>query len=240
MDFMLMEPIQPLPGDTAVAGLIGSNILRAYDVEFDFGNRRVNLLSQNHCEGKVIYWPSTRIAVIPIQITETGHVLVPVELDGQRLTALLDTGSNVSALNMEKAQATFGLVPGSAETPSAGELRNGELKVYSHRFHSLSLDGVTVLNPEMTIVPDLLRTKLHDPRDTLEGDTRIGKSNLETGMNDIILGTDILHHLHLYIAYHERKLYISAAQTPSTSLPPTAAVMNVVAALKERPSHSWR
>src|SRR4051794_37066953 len=41
MDFMLMEPMRPLPSGADLAGLVGSNILRAYDVEFDFGNRKV-------------------------------------------------------------------------------------------------------------------------------------------------------------------------------------------------------
>lgn len=219
MDFMLMEPLRPLPNGSELAGLIGGNILRAYDVEFDFGNRKVNLLSQDHCEGRVIYWPSDRIAVVPMQINTAGHIIVPVDLDGHRLTALLDTGSNVSVLNMERAEATFGLKPGSADTPAVGELSNAAgVKLYSHRFGSLSLDGIAVSNPNMTIVPDLLRGKLHNPRDSLEGDTRIGNPNDEIGMSDVILGTDILHHLHLYIAYRERKLYISSAQSGASSV----------------------
>ena len=224
MDFMLMEPMRALPSGAELAGLVGSNILRAYDVEFDFGNRKVNLLSQDHCEGRVIYWPSDRIAVIPMDINSSGHIIVPVELDGHRLRALLDTGSNVSVLNLETAEATFGLKPGTPDTPAVGDLGNAKgVKLYSHRFGSLSLEGVSVSNPDMTIVPDLLRGKLHNPRDSLEGDTRIGDPNTEIGMSDVILGTDILHHLHVYIAYRERKLYISAAQTSSSASASAAA-----------------
>ena len=99
------------------------------------------------------------------------------------------------------------------------------MQIYAHRFKSLSLEGITVINPDMTVIPDLLRTKLRKPQQSLEGDTRIPNPNNETGMSDVILGTDILHHLHIYIAYKERKLYITAADAP-----------NGTAALTNRPS----
>ena len=37
-------------------GTIAPDILANFDVEFDFGHRKMNLFSQNHCAGKVVYW----------------------------------------------------------------------------------------------------------------------------------------------------------------------------------------
>jgi predicted aspartyl protease len=223
MDLMMIEPMRKLPNGANVAGLLGGNLLRAYDLELDFGKGKANLLSQDHCTGKVVYWPNNQIAVVPMQINSSGHIVVPVDIDGHRLTALLDTGANVSVLNLEAAEGTFGIKPGAPDTPAVGELGNASgMQIYSHRFKSLSLEGVAVINPDMTVIPDLLRTKLRNPHQSLEGDTRIPNPNDETGMSDVILGTDILHHLHIYIAYKERNLYITAAEAPKG----TAALTN--------------
>jgi predicted aspartyl protease len=205
-------------GGSEVAGIIGANLLRSYDADFDFGGRKVNLLSQKHCDGKVVYWPNDGVAVVPMRLNPDGHIIVMVQLDGHSLPALLDTGATTSVLNMETAEATFGLEPGSKDTPAAGHhLNDSEIQLYSHRFKSLSLEGVTISNPELTIMPDLLRTKMPNPRDGMEHDTRIASPRYETGMGDIILGTDILRHLHFYIAYKEQKLYLSAAQAPKVA-----------------------
>jgi hypothetical protein len=39
----------------------------------------------------------------------------------------------------------------------------------------------------------------------------------------MILGMDILHHLHLYIAYKEKKLYITPASAPAPAVQPGPA-----------------
>ncbi|HSZ75635.1 MAG TPA: retropepsin-like aspartic protease, partial [Rhizomicrobium sp.] len=61
-----------------IAGLIGPNILKQYDVELDFGAHKINLLSQDHCEGRVIYWPAPVVAVVPIRVAKLGHISLPV------------------------------------------------------------------------------------------------------------------------------------------------------------------
>jgi hypothetical protein len=41
----------------------------------------------------------------------------------------------------------------------------------------------------------------------------IFSDNFAKGLgSDLILGTDVLRHMHLYIAYGEKRLYITAAQ----------------------------
>ena len=68
--------------------------------------------------------------------------------------------------------------------------------------------GVAVSNPQLVVMPDLIRRRLSN---AISGE--------ESHMPDIILGMDILRHLHVYVAYKERKLYISPADAPS---PPAA------------------
>jgi hypothetical protein len=71
-----------------------------------------------------------------------------------------------------------------------------------------------------------MRTKMMNPHDSLEGDTRIPTTETETGLGQMILGMDILHRLHVYIAYKEKKLYLTPATAPAAvadSPPPATA-----------------
>jgi predicted aspartyl protease len=212
MDFMVMPGNHSFAPDvTDAAGLLAPNLLRVYDLDLDLDRRKLTLISPKHCDGKVVYWRAGSVAVIPVRINLDGHILVPVELDGERMTAVLDTGATTSVLNLDTARKDFGLEPGSNDAPLNASLVNGEIKVYSHRFKTLALEGVAVANPKLTLMPDLMRGKLYNPHNKLEGDTRISNSVIETGLGDMILGMDILRHLHMYIAYKEQKLYVSPA-----------------------------
>ena len=61
----------------------------SYDFEMNFAARKLNILSSDHCEGKVIYWQSQALAAVPIKIRDF-HVEVPVKLDGKDFTAIID------------------------------------------------------------------------------------------------------------------------------------------------------
>lgn len=212
MDFMVMPGNHAFAPDvTDAAGLLAPNLLRVYDLDLNISGRKVNLISPKHCDGRVVYWPAASVAVIPVRINSDGHIFLPIQLDGESMTAVLDTGATTSVLNLDTAQKAFGLKPGSGNAPLNGSLVNGEIKVYSHRFKTLALEGVAVSNPTLTLMPDLMRGKLYNPRNKLEGDTRISNSAIETGLGDMILGMDILRHLHMYIAYKEQKLYVTPA-----------------------------
>src|ERR1051326_7521157 len=59
--YLAIEPGKEDPSDTrpaAYGGILGPNILQKFDADFDFGGNKLNLISQDHCEGKVVYWPA--------------------------------------------------------------------------------------------------------------------------------------------------------------------------------------
>jgi predicted aspartyl protease len=224
MDFMVMPAAHEFASDVGdAAGILAPNLLRSYDVDFDFNGRKFNLLSQNHCEGKVVYWPAEAVAVVPIEINPDGHILLPVTVDGHKFRAMLDTGASNTVFNLEIAKSAFSLAPGSSDTPVRGSLEGSPFsRTYTHRFASLSLEGIAVSNPQIELIPDLMRNKMMDPKDSLEGGTRLPDPTRAVGLGDMILGMDILHHLHLYIAYKEKKLYITPASAPVPAADPSA------------------
>ena len=190
-------------------GVLAPNILKNYDVDIDFGGNRLSLLSQDHCEGKVIYWPASVVAVVPISVLRSGHILLPVKLDGKDMNAILDTGAYTTTLMMPAAEDKFGLTMGSPDTPKAAEMPDKPgVATYSHKFGTFSFGGITVNNLSVAILPDFLRNK--------GGGTKLG-SRLETGdsgheqVPDMLIGMNVLKHLHIYIAYREQKLYITPA-----------------------------
>jgi predicted aspartyl protease len=210
VEFMVKSQIGP--NNTEIAGLLAPNILRFYDLSADFGENKLTLLSQDHCEGKVIYWPATAVAVVSMTtIRMSGHITVPVMLDGQRLNAEIDTGASNTVLNLTIAEGNFGLDAKGSDMRPVTRLhnRNGDV-VYRHTFKSLDFNGVAVSNPSIDIVPDLVEGQL---RQTPTG-TRLQDSDVEQKLPDLLIGADVLRHLHVYFAYKEQKLYITPTSVP--------------------------
>jgi len=200
-------------GRPDIAGILGPGILRFYDVAIDFGANRLTLLSPDHCEGKVVYWPTRTVAVIPMQVLRSsGHIVVPVTLDGRTINAMLDTGAYTTALSLTAARNDLGL-----DLAMMFRFQH-RVMPYQHRFASLNFGSVTVANPLVDILPGLGR----GPRIPSATGTRISDGETER-LPDMLIGMDILRHLHLYIAYREQKLYVSAASAATVASAPGAS-----------------
>ncbi|HXC55302.1 MAG TPA: pepsin/retropepsin-like aspartic protease family protein [Rhizomicrobium sp.] len=160
-----------LGSDAAIGGAIATDILSTNDVEFDFARGKFNLLSSDHCDGKVVYWQAPAVSVVAMTISADGAIAFPVTLDGHTLTAALDTGATATYLRPAAAKREFGAGP--------------------HAFQSLAFEGVAIANP--AIMPG------SDQNDAADSATA----------PSLVIGLDVLRHLHVYIAYREHKLYIT-------------------------------
>jgi predicted aspartyl protease len=199
------------------AGLVSPTTFSRSDIDFDFGAKRFNIFSRDHCEGRVVYWPERPLAVIPMD-TKSGHINVPVTVDGRTMRAILDTGAVYTVMTDTAAWRIMGIKPGSADAPEIEESRTGPMmKYYSHPFASLSFGGVDVQNPKIIIMTD----HFVDAKGNPVGTTGSRLLPQDAGLPDLIVGMNVLTHLHLYVAYGEEKLYITPAGTAS-ALPPTA------------------
>ena len=184
-------PMQVIPDGVLpdeIGGTLAPNILRHYDVDFDFANAKVNLFAQDHCEGKVVYWTAEPAAQIRIGIDRDGHIDVPVEVDGKVIEAAIDTGSSRSVLSLELAKSLFDI---GSNDPKLTPLK-GPWNALHYPFATLTLQGVTVRNPDFELVSD-------------------AQSHLPSDGPRLLLGMGILRQMHLYIAYKEKKLYVTAA-----------------------------
>jgi hypothetical protein len=161
-----------------------------------------------------------------------------VTLDGQSLLAIIDTGATYTTITSKLAQESFGLTPSSPGMEPAGNV-NGDPKLfsYSHTFSSLALDGITIKNLRIIVMPDRV-TDEKSPRYRyyLSGGKLYSQKRLE--LPELILGMDVLKHLRLYFAFDEHNLYATPADLPPVTVSDTAAKTpklspEVTAALRE-------
>jgi len=94
---------------TPAAGLIGADILSHFDVDIDIPHRQLALWRVQGCTEVKPDW-NGEAASVPMQISESRHITVPVRIDGVSLDLLLDTGSP-NLLLSTRAAARAGATP---------------------------------------------------------------------------------------------------------------------------------
>jgi Aspartyl protease len=213
MGMIVWNGSNPYPDQPGFAGILAPDVLQNYDVDVDFGTNKFSLLSPDHCPGQVVYWPASVVAVVPMKSFDSGHIIVSVMLDGHPVNALLDTGAWNTVLVEPLATSVYGLKLGSADTPVSGTLqdRPGN-STYHHTFKSLSLEGIAVNNAQVEIIPDMMQRHFRYSEASVTG------SNIAAPIDpdrtpDMLIGMNVLRHFHIYIAYGERKVYITPAGT---------------------------
>ena len=214
-DFVVAPGSNPFGTGSSVAGILGPDILAHYDLHIDFGANKLTLLSPDHCEGKVIYWPASAVVVVPMKVLRSGHIIVPVSLDGKTINALIDTGASNTTLTTLSAESDFGLKLGDADTPKTGNLPDQPgAFTYKHTFKSLAFEGIAVSNPHVDIIPDMTKDVVaNNP----ELGTRLADTKRAEDKIDMLLGMNVLRHFHLYVAYKEEKLYITPIEAPAAA-----------------------
>lgn len=192
-DSTLSVAPEPILEDDTI-GMLAPDIMRNYDIEFDFAGGKFNILSPDHCPGQVAYWTRGAYTRIPMTLDSAGHITIPVVLDGKTLKAVVDTGAQGSAMSLSLVEQLYGLDEHDPRLQSLGKSTiNGlaETLIYRYPFHSLTFEGVQIADPDIAIFKD----------------TGLGNEAPE-----LLLGIETLRRLHLYIAYKEGALYLTPAE----------------------------
>ncbi len=218
---LLVQPDSTRVGIENFRGTLAPDMLRNFDLDFDFAGGKLNLFSPDHCKGKVVYWARAYAAVPFSLVRGSEHILVPVTLDGHRFTAVVDTGASDTVLRAGAGRSYFDLDPGEPGIePMPGASADALIR-YRKRFQRLDLEGISVKNPMIAIMPDdeekafWKRHSSKSERDPVYG--------LQFNPEPIVLGMNVLTKLHLYIAYGEKTLYVTAADAGHTAPAATAS-----------------
>ena len=200
-------PIMTFKDNDLFSGILAADYMGSYDIELDFAGGKMNYFSRDHCEGKVVYWPSAAIAAVPMRFVD-HHLNLDVTLDGHNFKAMIDTGAPETTLYMAEARRVFGVTPEDADKP------------FEHVFQKLSFEGLEVGNPHIAIIPD--KTGSKDPNNSVVTGSRLHRIDDADSSDPVMpIGMNILNKLHLYIAFNERKIYITPASAPQSA--PAAA-----------------
>jgi hypothetical protein len=205
---------QDPPQDAMVVdGFLAPDFLNLFDVELDFAAKKMNLFSQDHCPGKVVYWTQGGHVELPFHYTAgtinaVPHINFQMTLDGHDISTDLDTGSANSWLRSKAALQMFDVdekSPGVARSP----LNSDAVPTFRKQFALLSLGGLTVQNPQVDIIPDQEEASFRMEHSEKSRDDPIYGANFNP--EDFTLGMNVISKLHLYIAYKKHKIYITAA-----------------------------
>jgi hypothetical protein len=129
-------------------------------------------------------------------------------LDGHPLTAVIDTGSPWTILNSAWAKENLGFsADARAPQPPGVPMDQPDQQIYFRKYSALTFPGITIAKPLVVVRPLQFG----------EGGEPVGRAP------DMIIGMEVLRHLHLYYAADEKKIYITPATAGDSPLPKAVA-----------------
>jgi len=175
------------------AGLLGQNIFRLADVDFDFANGILRFVKPQHCGHLALaYWATPKQFVGEVAVRWTSRqrpsLMGQASVNGHRIEVLFDTGASRSVLSLAAARRA-GITPKSAGVVPAGRtggLGRHTIEVWSAPVARFEIGGEAIEHTHLLI-----------------GDTGLANGS------DMLLGSDFFLAHHIYVAYSQDKLYFT-------------------------------
>jgi len=181
-------------------GLLGQNVLRATDVEYDLGNGVLRFFKPVDCERQPLaYWASsTPYSSVELHAMDRydSQLRATAMINGHPITVLFDTGAPRSFLSPDAAERAGVSLNGAGVTflGLAGGIGPGSNRVWSATVDTFQLGGEKVQHAHL-LISDL------DPAH------QVGEVSGDTpGM---LLGDDFFLSHRIYVAYSQGKLYFT-------------------------------
>ena len=152
----LMPAVQGVSGtgDLGFDGVLGNDFLSRYQIDLDFRHKLVRLYEGRLCPGSLPGWPA-EASIVPFTSNPSSKFVgVAVALNGNPMTALLDTGMELTIAGAA-AVTQLGLFPDQlARDPSVRLLGIGPggADARLHRFATLDVGAATVADPPVAIL----------------------------------------------------------------------------------------
>ena len=195
-------PAFALRQDSAsVKGLLGTDILADFDLDFDFPNKKLSVYKVSGC--KTLTPPGfTPSSSIRFSFNDQRGAVLDAELDGKKLTALIDTGATniyIMRAAASRLKVTASTVNTDLSVDATG-IGNVTVKQLQHQFQSLKVGGETVREPLLGIVPTPVTSA------------------------DILLGQRFLFSRRFFISNATRTLFLEKPAAPVFSFAPSHVV----------------
>ena len=183
-----------------IVGLIGQNVLRISDLEYDLADGTVRFFKPVGCNDKPLaYWAvKTPYSFVQLEYTNATepHLRTTATINGHRVSVWLDTGASRSMLSLQAA-ARVGITPSSPGVTYLG-LGSGigpaPFKMWVAPIDTFQFGGEKVEHTHL-LFADV------QPRDT--------NGNTDTDFPDLTLGDDFFLSHRMYVAYSQNRLYFT-------------------------------
>lgn len=174
-------------------GLLGQNVFRLGDVEYDLAHGVIRLVREDDCgKANLAYWAAgsdTPVSVMDIQTTtpRSPHTTGSAVINGVKIRVLFDTGAEVSYLSMHAAQRA-GL--------------------------SVDAPGVKYAGTSRGVGRGAVRTWIAPVADFKLGDEEIRNTHLRIGESlmddaDMLIGADFFLSHHVFVASRHSRLFFT-------------------------------
>jgi len=173
-------------------GVLGQNLLRIADVEYDLANGVIRLVKPDGCNKTMMaYWakPGDAYSEMPIEWATAAHPHTTGEalLNGTKIRVMFDTGASTSALSLRAAERA-GITPDSPGVVKAGRARGigrRSVQTWLAQFQSFKIGDEEIHNAKLRF-----------------GD--LGAMNA-----DMLIGSDFFLSHRIYVASSQRKVYFT-------------------------------
>jgi tetratricopeptide (TPR) repeat protein len=200
-------------------GVLGQNILRAADIEYDLAQGAVRFLKTTDCtKDALAYWvkPGESYSLMDIQTAtaQEPHTIGTAYLNGSRIRVTFDTGASVSIVGL-RAASKAGIQPGGPgveEVAVATGFGRNRIKTWIATFPSLKIADEEIHNARL----------------------RFG----DIGDLDMLLGADFFLSHRVFVASSQSKLYFTYNGGPVFNYAAAVAREKAAAATPETPEPS--
>jgi clan AA aspartic protease (TIGR02281 family) len=195
-------------GEHGADFLLGGDFFQSLDVEFDFAHNAVRLYQAKDCEGvSLAYWATTGIGTVELEAMDNASpkISVPVEINGRRIMATLDTGAPTSIMERTDA-ARMGVTPetpGVVATGASRGIGDKEAKSWLGTFKTFVIGNETIRDAEI-FFSDMHSAVAFEGR----APTRMNS------MASMLLGLDFLMAHRVLVAHSQQKVYFTHTGDP--------------------------
>ncbi len=175
----------------SVDGLLGADILLAFDVDLDLPARRITFYrARRECPEAAPPWHEPYVAVSGVG-TRRNRLLVPFELDGVAGMAVLDSGAEFSSISQGMAERT-GLAADAMATDRTMMAQGAapdQVPVHIHLFSTFRVGPAMMHTPELLVVP------------------KVG------AMADALVGADFLRGRRAWLSFSTQRIFVTPLET---------------------------
>jgi len=173
----------------AADGLLGSDILLAFDLDIDVPDKTLTLYRPRLCPDVTPPWHEPFERVPGVRALR-DRLLIPLDLDGVTGMGILDTGAQATTIGVRMANRL-----GLTQQSMAGDLivqhhgaGPGSQEARLHRFNLLRIGPASARDPVLSVLP------------------------VDAGVGDALVGEDFIDGRRIWMSFSNREVFIATSR----------------------------